>query len=389
MERKKITFDSFIRGVILGVIIIGLLMLLKRLSSVLLPFFIAWLIAYLVYPLVTLFQYKLKFKNRIVSIFCALFTILIIGAGAFYLLVPPMIQEFGRVQALLIQYFSHGTYNSNVPISLSEFLRDNIDAKFITELFNKENLLDALKEAVPRLWSLLSDSIDLLFSVFTIFLILLYVIFILLDYESIAEGWTHLVPIKYRPFTISILNDIKTGMNRYFRGQAFVALCVGILFSIGFLIIDFPLAIGLGLFIGALNMVPYLQVIGFVPTIVLAILKASDTGGNFWIIIASAIAVFIIVQAIQDGFIVPRVMGKITGLNPAIILLSLSIWGSLMGMLGMIIALPLTTLMLINRKTFCDAFPNHFVSILHLLTQNELRFFIHFPTLLKGFSKSI
>lgn len=328
MERKKITFDSFIRGVILGVIIIGLLMLLKRLSSVLLPFFIAWLIAYLVYPLVTLFQYKLKFKNRIVSIFCALFTILIIGAGAFYLLVPPMIQEFGRVQALLIQYFSHGTYNSNVPTSLSEFLRDNIDAKFITELFNKENLLDALKEAVPRLWSLLSDSIDLLFSVFTIFLILLYVIFILLDYESIAEGWTHLVPIKYRPFTISILNDIKTGMNRYFRGQAFVALCVGILFSIGFLIIDFPLAIGLGLFIGALNMVPYLQVIGFVPTIVLAILKASDTGGNFWIIIASAIAVFIIVQAIQDGFIVPRVMGKITGLNPAIILLSLSIWGS-------------------------------------------------------------
>ena len=50
MERKKITFDSFIRGVILGVIIIGILMFLKRLSSVLLPFFIAWLIAYLVYP---------------------------------------------------------------------------------------------------------------------------------------------------------------------------------------------------------------------------------------------------------------------------------------------------------------------------------------------------
>ncbi|WP_308756761.1 AI-2E family transporter [uncultured Bacteroides sp.] len=352
MERKKITFDSFIRGVILGVIIIGLLMLLKRLSSVLLPFFIAWLIAYLIYPLVTFFQYRLKLKNRIVSIFCALFTLAVIGAGAFYLLVPPMIQECSRVQALLVQYFSNGTYDSNVPTTLSEFLRENIDAKFITELFNKENLVDALKEAVPRLWSLLSDSIDLLFSVFTIFLILLYVIFILLDYESIAEGWTHLVPIKYRSFVVGILDDIKVGMNRYFRGQAFVALCVGILFSIGFLIIDFPLAIGLGLFIGALNMVPYLQVIGFIPTIMLAILKASDTGGNFWIIIASAMAVFIVVQAIQDGFIVPRVMGKITGLNPAIILLSLSIWGSLMGMLGMIIALPLTTLMLSYYQRF-------------------------------------
>ena len=352
MERKKITFDSFIRGVILGVIIIGILMLLKRLSSVLLPFFIAWLIAYLVYPLVTFFQYKLKLRNRIVSIFCALLTLLIVGAGAFYLLVPPMIQECGRVQTLLVQYFSHGTYNSNVPTSLSDFLRDNIDVKFITELFNKENLLDALKEAVPRLWSLLSDSVDLLFSVFTIFIILLYVIFILLDYESIAEGWTHLVPMKYRSFVVGILNDVKVGMNRYFRGQAFVALCVGILFSIGFLIIDFPLAIGLGLFIGALNMVPYLQIIGLVPTIILAILKASDTGENFWIIIASAMAVFIVVQTIQDGFIVPRVMGKITGLNPAIILLSLSIWGSLMGMLGMIIALPLTTLMLSYYQRF-------------------------------------
>lgn len=156
----------------------------------------------------------------------------------------------------------------------------------------------------------------------------------------------------FRPFVINVMNDVKDGMNRYFRGQAFVALCVGILFSIGFLIIDFPLAIGLGLFIGALNLVPYLQIIGFIPTIVLAILKAADTGGNFWIIIASALAVFIIVQAIQDGFIVPRVMGKITGLNPAIILLSLSIWGSLMGMLGMIIALPLTTLMLSYYQRF-------------------------------------
>ena len=141
-------------------------------------------------------------------------------------------------------------------------------------------------------------------------------------------------------------------MNKYFRGQALVAFCVGILFSIGFLIIDFPMAIALGLFIGALNMVPYLQIIGFLPTVLLAILKAADTGENFWIIIACALAVFAIVQIIQDTFPIPKIMGKITGLNPAIILLSLSIWGSLMGMLGMIIALPLTTLMLSYYQRF-------------------------------------
>ena len=346
MERKKITFDSFIRAVILGAILIGVLMLLKRLSGVLLPFFLAWLIAYLIYPLVSFFQHKLRLKNRIISIFCALFTLSVIGSGAFYLLVPPMIQEFLRVKDLLIEYFSTTHTASNVPTTLSEFIRQNIDLHILEQMFSQENILDALKVTVPKLWSLISESINLLFGFFTVFLILLYIVFILLDYESISEGWAHLMPKKYRKTVTGILNDVKDGMNRYFRGQALVALCVGILFSIGFLIIDFPLAIGLGLFIGALNMVPYLQIIGFVPTIMLAILKAADTGDNFWIIIASAAAVFIVVQIIQDGYLVPRIMGKITGLNPAIILLSLSIWGSLMGMLGMIIALPLTTLML-------------------------------------------
>ena len=346
MELKKITFDSFIRAVILGAIIIGVLMLLKRLSGVLLPFFLAWLIAYLIYPLVSFFQHKLRLKNRIISIFCALFTLSVIGSVAFYLLVPPMIQEFLRVKDLLIEYFSTTHTASNVPTTLSEFIRQNIDLHILEQMFSQENILDALKVTVPKLWSLISESINLLFGFFTVFLILLYIVFILLDYESISEGWAHLMPKKYRKTVTGILNDVKDGMNRYFRGQALVALCVGILFSIGFLIIDFPLAIGLGLFIGALNMVPYLQIIGFVPTIMLAILKAADTGDNFWIIIASAAAVFIVVQIIQDGYLVPRIMGKITGLNPAIILLSLSIWGSLMGMLGMIIALPLTTLML-------------------------------------------
>lgn len=352
MERKKITFDSFIRGVIIGGIVIGVLILIKRLSGVLLPFFIAWLIAYLIYPLVTFFQYRLKLKSRVVSIFCALLTLAGIGTAAFYLLVPPMIQEFGRVKDLLIEYFTNSSYGSNVPHTLSEFLRDNIDPQFLQNLFQEKSLLDALQEAMPPLWSLVTESINLLYGIFTVFIILLYIVFILLDYESIADGWPRLLPVKYRSFVTGIMNDVKDGMNRYFRGQAFVALCVGILFSIGFLIIDFPLAIGLGLFIGVLNLVPYLQIIGFIPTVVLAILKAADTGGNFWLILAAALAVFAIVQAIQDGFIVPRVMGKITGLNPAIILLSLSVWGSLMGMLGMIIALPLTTLMLSYYQRF-------------------------------------
>ena len=229
---------------------------------------------------------------------------------------------------------------------MSEFILDNLDIHAIESFFNENTIIDALKNALPKVWTILSESVSFLFSILASFIILLYVVFILLDYEQLAEGWVTMLPVKYRRFATGVISDLQNGMNRYFRGQAFVAFCVGILFCIGFLIIDFPMAIGLGILIGALNLVPYLQIIGFIPTIMLAILKAADTGENFWIIILCATIVFIVVQIIQDTVIVPRVMGKITGLNPAIILLSLSIWGSLMGIIGLIIAFPLTTLML-------------------------------------------
>ena len=106
------------------------------------------------------------------------------------------------------------------------------------------------------------------------------------------------------------------------------------------------MAVGLGMFIGLLNMVPYLQLLGFIPTILLAVVKAADTGESFWMIILMALAVFAVVQIIQDTILTPKIMGRVMGMNSAIILLSLSIWGSLLGIMGMVIALPATTLLM-------------------------------------------
>ena len=346
LNQKKITFDSFIRGVLSGAVVIAILYLLKRLSGVLLPFFMAWLVAYLTYPMVTFYQHKLRMKNRVVSIVAVMLTLLIVIAGAGCFFIPPMIEECVRLKHLIEVYFIEGNGGASIPKTITQFLRENIDPIWLKETLNAENVMTAFQKLVPQMWNLISTSYNIVLALITVFIMLLYLFFILLDYEQIASGWITLLPAKHRDKTIKLTTDIKDSMNRYFRGQAVVAFCVGILFSIGFLIIDFPLAIGLGLFIGLLNMVPYLQIIGFVPTILLALLKAADTGDNFWWILGSALLVFCIAQLIQDAFLVPKIMGKITGLNPAIILLSLSIWGSLMGMLGMIIALPCTTLLL-------------------------------------------
>lgn len=344
MLEKKITFDSFIRGIIGGLIIIGILYLVNYLSGVLLPFFAAWLIAYMIYPLVTFFQYKLRMKNRVMAIFAVMIVLLGALTLAMILLVPPIIDEFGKLKGLITTYFIEGSKQAAIPGTLENFIKEHIDMLRIHNALNEDYLTQTLKSILPKAWRIFTRSIGIIVSIFTFFITLLYTFFILLDYETIAKGWINLVPMKYRAMTVRITTDVKVGMNRYFRGQAVVALSVGVLFSIGFLIIDFPLAIGFGLFIGLLNMVPYLQLIALVPTILLALLKAADTGENFWWILFCALLIFCIVQVIQDGFIVPKVMGKITGLNPAVILLSLSVWGALMGVVGMIIALPCTTI---------------------------------------------
>ena len=352
MLEKKITFDSFIRGIISVLIIIGILYLVNYLSGVLLPFFIAWLLAYMIYPLVTFFQYKLKVKNRVASIFIAMLVLLTTLTLAFVVLVPPIIDEFGKVKELLTTYFIEGTQQAHIPGTIANFIKENINMAQVQNALNEENITNMIRSILPKAWNIFTQSVNIIASILATFIVLLYTFFILLDYEAIGSGWTDLAPKKYRETSIRIVNDVKDGMNRYFRGQALVAFLVGVLFSIGFVIIDFPLAIGFGLFIGLLNMVPYLQLIALVPTVLLALLKAADTGENFWWILACALIVFCVVQVIQDGFIVPKVMGKITGLNPAIILLSLSIWGALMGVVGMIIALPCTTILLSYYKRY-------------------------------------
>lgn len=297
-------------------------------------------------PMVIFYQNRLRLRSRVLSILAVMLTLVVLGGIAFSFFVPPMIEECAKLKELIEIYLIEDRNHAAIPETVSEFIRKNIDFNWLQNNITTDNIVSAIQKLLPKVWTLLSTSYNIILAIFTLFIIILYLFFILLDYEQIANGWITLLPKKYQGMALRLTTDIKTSMNRYFRGQALVAFCVGILFSIGFLIIDFPLAIGLGLFIGLLNMIPYLQIIGFIPTILLALLKAADTGESFWWTLGLALVVFAVVQAIQDMILVPKIMGKITGLNPAIILLSLSIWGSLMGMLGMIIALPGTTLLL-------------------------------------------
>ena len=121
MEQKKITFDSFIRSVIAVIIVVGIVMLLNRLSSVLLPFFLAWLISYLLFPLVKFFQYRCHLKFRIVGIFCAFLVVGIVLTGLCWVMIPPMLEEGLRVKDMLVdigEIFCDGRNPSGQPWSV-------------------------------------------------------------------------------------------------------------------------------------------------------------------------------------------------------------------------------------------------------------------------------
>ena len=352
MFEQKITFDSFIRSITVLCLSVGAVWLLNTLSSVLLPFFIAWLLAYLLYPLVRFIQHRLRLRNRILSIVVALLFVFALLAGFIALIVPPIIKETIHIAELTTLYFHDVMTQTN----MSKYIQNVVDylsnKNTLVNLVQQSSFIDAMQTVMLQTWNVVSSTVNVALSVLGVFVVLLYMFFILVDYEKICQGWVNLIPAGKRDFASMVVQDVKNGMNAYFRGQSLIALIVGILFSIGFLIIDFPLAIGLGLFIGLLNLVPYMQLFGFIPTILLAILKATETGESFWVIMLCALAVFAVVQLIQDMYLTPRIMGHVMGLNPAIILLSLSIWGSLMGIIGFIIALPLTTLLLSYYRRF-------------------------------------
>lgn len=349
---KPFTFDRVSRIVFSVLMVGGLIYLLAVLKNALLPFLIAWLMAYMMQPFVRFFQYKLKIKSRVLSITAVLVSLAGLLILLYQLVVPSIIDEIQGTFQLLQTHQGNPENIPLIPESWRIYIVNQMDLLHLSELVSRENLLNTLKQIAPRMWTLLSSTFSLLFSVTILFVVMLYFIFILLDYEKIAEGWIKLIPERYRPFAQGLAEDVEVSMNRYFRGQALIALCVGVLFAIGFKIIDFPLAVSLGLFIGFLNLIPYLQTLGLIPMLLLSLLKAAETGGSFWLIFGSALLVLCVVQGIQDLFLTPKIMGKAMGLNPAIILLSLSIWGTLLGFVGLIVALPLTTLSLSYYKRF-------------------------------------
>ena len=344
--RQEITFDRFIRGVLFVALLALFVVGLNWLSAVLLPFFAAWAIAWVLAPVVQFLHDRCYIRPRSVAVVLTLILAIAIAVGALWLIIPPFIEGVLHIKDALLRYLQSGGQNTQLPEWLQHLLQQWIGSLQLEEMLQQDNLLQMVRTSLPHVWNVVQSTANVVVSLASSAFALLYLVLLLTDYDHYSTVWLKYVPRSQRAFLEQLSNDVAHNMRGYFRGQVLVAISNGVMFSIGFWLIGLPMPVGMGIFVGVLSFIPYIQVLGILPAALLALLKMADTGSSFWGMMALVIVVYIVVQVLQDTIFTPRIMGRIMGLSPAVVLLSLSVWGYIAGIIGLMVALPLTTLIL-------------------------------------------
>ena len=341
--RREFTFDRIARMLVLSVLILLIYVAVQAIWSVILPFLLAGIFAYVMMPLVRFFQYTLRLRSRGLSV---ILTLLLLGAVVYLaviFIIPSINAEIEKTLQVISGYSSgQDILTMILPRNIRNYLNGGIRWGNFSQQLSLEKILENVKLLLDQVGGIINSTLSI-FSWGLVFLIgIVYFVFILLDFENLGRGFISLFPKTLRPTIRTISMDLDRYMNNYFRGQALVAMSVGILLTIGFNIIGLPLATAMGIFIGILNFIPYMQALGIIPLGLASLLMAAQTGENAFVCMLLGYGVLMIVQVIQDMIIVPRIMGQTMGMRPSLILLVLSIWGYLLGFFGMLIALPIT-----------------------------------------------
>lgn len=349
--KDPFTLDRLVRGALVVGIAVAIVLLFRYLSPVLVPFLLAWALAWVLAPMVDFIDDRLHFPGRMVSILATLVVVVVCVSAVLAVTIPIFVEGFVQLKEGILDFIS-GRNHVELPIWAQRFIDDYVGSLQLAKLLKQENLVGAMKTAVPRAWDMVLSTANIVAGIGSALFAVLYFIFILKDYSQFSKGWLSFLPASKRPFFSRLTNDIGRGMRGYFRGQALVALSNCVMFTFGFWLMGLKMWLGMGIFVGCISFIPYIQVVGFIPAAILALLEMAEGGRPFWMVMLLVLLVYGVVQVIQDAIVTPRVMGKIMGLSPAIILLSLTVWGYIGGIVGLIVALPLTNVLIAYYKEY-------------------------------------
>ncbi|MCM1440405.1 MAG: AI-2E family transporter, partial [Roseburia sp.] len=216
-NRQPYTFDRVVRMLIALAFVLGIIWLINILKGVLLPFFVACLIAYMFEPFVQYNRRLLKLRGRVAAIFITLLEAVFLLGLLCYFCLPLIFDEMHRMAILLRNYATTEINIRTLPPEIHDFLRRQVDFSHLSEILTNQEVSSFVESALSTSWSIITGSISVILGIFSWFIVVLYVVFIMIDYDRLANGFRHMVPPKYRNVVFRVGNDLKVSMNHYFR----------------------------------------------------------------------------------------------------------------------------------------------------------------------------
>lgn len=340
--------------------------LLYYLRGVLTPFVGAFLIAYIVNPIVDMIEDRCriflrrprfrKFPKGLARVTATVITLVMMASAltlVCLIFIPQISAEFSRFGTLVKNFMADSAWIQKflalIPLDWrgemehlavgSQFL------EFLQDISFWETVQSMIAKLLPGAMGVLSGTASVALTLVSVVFIAMYTTFLMLDMPKISRKLRILVPLDSveKP---DLLRKTNLLMKSYFRSQSLVAFLVGVLYAVAFGVIGFPMGIVFGLFIGLLNMVPYLQVASMPIALFLGIIYSFDTGLPFWEVVLIIAGIYLVIQIIEDMFIIPKIVGTEMNLPPVLILLSISVWGKLLGFIGLVCAIPFTCIVI-------------------------------------------
>lgn len=318
-------------------------------SDAIKPFFIAFIISYLLQPAIEFIASKFKLSSKLSSIIVYLIFLSIFFA-ALVTLVPII---YGQVT----------TFVNNIP-KYKDYFQAEILPPIMTKIYAVEpNIADKIKDSLSNfinsIFTILGSLANnfwhytlITINIFVLFLLIPIILFYFLrDWTKIIENMKSLLPLNSRQKILKILSSINSLLAAYIRGQLNICLLLSTYYSISFTVIGIDLALLLGILTGFLVIIPFIGTfISFILTITVGYLTFGANTKLLYII-----AIYLVGNICESYILTPKIIGDKIGLHPLWIIFSIFACGSLFGIIGIFFAIPIagiTKILLFNIIKF-------------------------------------
>lgn len=334
--------------------------IISHFSGVLWPLAVAGIIALIMRPVVEVLERKLRLR-RLMAVIMLYGAFVLVLAGAILLATPPLLEQLFAFVAYIPEFWTNAlayvqqNYPEWMRVVHEQLANDAIKAR-VNDLLNEAEKL--MTGVIPSLKSAGTGVVGIFGFITHLAVVPIYLFFFLLSSREPTKDFDKQLPFlkpDTRADVVFLMRQFIDIVISFFRGQLVIGLIMGAMLAVGFSLVGLKFGLIVGLMLGILNIVPYLgTIIGLSVALPLALLQP----GGGMPLVGLVLLVFVLVQAIEGWYLTPKIMSDRTGLHPVAIIVSIFFWGTaLSGILGMVLAIPLTAFFvtvwrLLKRKYF-------------------------------------